>query len=91
MFSSPGCTVIREVMASPSVETGARAWQRMLSGRRLDLLNPSPLDIEGLSRSSRRPLSMRCQARAPVSAEGLAITSRITVQPGEENIDETDA
>lgn len=24
----------------------ARAWQRMLSGRRLDLLNPSPMDIE---------------------------------------------
>ncbi len=23
-----------------------RAWQRMLSGRRLDLLNPSPLDVE---------------------------------------------
>ena len=23
-----------------------RAWQRMLSGRRLDILNPSPLDIE---------------------------------------------
>ena len=23
-----------------------RAWQRMLSGRRLDLLNPAPLDIE---------------------------------------------
>ena len=59
MFSSPGCTVIREVMASPSVETGARAWQRMLSGRRLDLLNPSPLDIEiediahGLARVAR--------------------------------------
>ncbi len=36
-----------------------RAWQRMLSGRRLDLLNPSPLDIEiediahGLSREAR--------------------------------------
>ncbi len=36
-----------------------RAWQRMLSGRRLDLLNPSPFDIElediahGLSRMSR--------------------------------------
>lgn len=36
-----------------------RAWQRMLSGRRLDLLNPSPFDIEisdiahGLSRVSR--------------------------------------
>ncbi|SET61150.1 HD domain-containing protein [Oceanicella actignis] len=24
----------------------ARAWQRMLSGRRLDLLDPAPLDIE---------------------------------------------
>jgi 5'-deoxynucleotidase YfbR-like HD superfamily hydrolase len=37
----------------------ARAWQRMLSGRRLDLLDPSPLDIEitdiahGLARVSR--------------------------------------
>ena len=26
--------------------TEARAWQRMLSGRRLDLLDPSPLDVE---------------------------------------------
>ena len=37
----------------------ARAWQRMLSGRRLDLLDPSPVDIEiedialGLSRVAR--------------------------------------
>ncbi len=37
----------------------SRAWQRMLSGRRLDLLDPSPLDIEiediahGLSRLAR--------------------------------------
>ena len=36
-----------------------RAWQRMLSGRRLDLLDPSPMDIEivdiahGLARVSR--------------------------------------
>ena len=36
-----------------------RAWQRMLSGRRLDLIDPSPLDIEiediaqGLSRVAR--------------------------------------
>jgi uncharacterized protein len=36
-----------------------RAWQRMLSGRRLDLIDPSPLDIEaediahGLSRLAR--------------------------------------
>src|SRR2546429_5549002 len=39
--------------------TGPRAWQRMLSGRRLDLLNPSPLDVEiediahGLARVAR--------------------------------------
>jgi uncharacterized protein len=39
--------------------SGARAWQRMLSGRRLDLLDPSPLDIEiediahGLARVAR--------------------------------------
>ncbi|MHA1559981.1 MAG: hydrolase [Alphaproteobacteria bacterium] len=44
-----------------SIPNGAqrRAWQRMLSGRRLDLLNPSPLDIEiddiahGLARVAR--------------------------------------
>jgi 5'-deoxynucleotidase YfbR-like HD superfamily hydrolase len=39
--------------------TAVRAWQRMLSGRRLDLLDPSPLDIEiadiahGLARVAR--------------------------------------
>jgi 5'-deoxynucleotidase YfbR-like HD superfamily hydrolase len=38
---------------------GARAWQRMLSGRRLDILDPSPFDIEiediahGLARVAR--------------------------------------
>lgn len=31
---------------SNSNETAPRAWQRMLSGRRLDLLDPSPLDVE---------------------------------------------
>jgi 5'-deoxynucleotidase YfbR-like HD superfamily hydrolase len=42
-----------------SKEVPKRAWQRMLSGRRLDLLNPSPMDIEiediahGLSRVAR--------------------------------------
>ncbi len=40
-------------------KTAPRAWQRMLSGRRLDLLDPSPLDIEltdiahGLARVAR--------------------------------------
>jgi 5'-deoxynucleotidase YfbR-like HD superfamily hydrolase len=48
----------------PSVRKAAkpsspRAWQRMLSGRRLDLLDPSPLDVEiediahGLARVAR--------------------------------------
>jgi 5'-deoxynucleotidase YfbR-like HD superfamily hydrolase len=42
---------------APAIST--RAWQRMLSGRRLDLLDPSPLDIEiadiahGLARVAR--------------------------------------
>jgi 5'-deoxynucleotidase YfbR-like HD superfamily hydrolase len=47
--------------SQPSVAKAphARAWQRMLSGRRLDLLDPSPLDIEiadiahGLARVAR--------------------------------------
>lgn len=40
-------------------KASARAWQRMLSGRRLDLLDPSPLDVEltdiahGLARVAR--------------------------------------
>src|SRR5512147_2980606 len=42
-----------------SSKTAPRAWQRMLSGRRLDLLDPSPLDVEiediahGLARVAR--------------------------------------
>jgi 5'-deoxynucleotidase YfbR-like HD superfamily hydrolase len=42
-----------------SSDVATRAWQRMLSGRRLDLLDPSPLDIEvadiahGLARVAR--------------------------------------
>lgn len=43
----------------PDPSPPSRAWQRMLSGRRLDLLDPSPLDIEiediakGLARVAR--------------------------------------
>jgi 5'-deoxynucleotidase YfbR-like HD superfamily hydrolase len=45
-------------LAKP-VKGAPRAWQRMLSGRRLDLLDPSPLDVElediahGLARVAR--------------------------------------
>jgi uncharacterized protein len=44
---------------APRALGAPRAWQRMLSGRRLDLLDPSPLDIEiadiahGLARVAR--------------------------------------
>jgi uncharacterized protein len=50
---------IAQKMPSLAPSAGARAWQRMLSGRRLDLLDPSPLDIEiediahGLARVAR--------------------------------------
>lgn len=43
----------------PSSKPPARVWQRMLSGRRLDLLDPSPMDVEiediahGLARVAR--------------------------------------
>ncbi len=46
-------------MSSVAANTSPRAWQRMLSGRRLDLLDPSPLDVEiediahGLARVAR--------------------------------------
>ena len=46
-------------MPSSSKDQSPRAWQRMLSGRRLDLLDPSPLDVEisdiahGLARVAR--------------------------------------
>ena len=48
--------ILRVAVAAPAAR---RAWQRMLSGRRLDLLDPSPLDIEiediahGLARVAR--------------------------------------
>ena len=48
----------RRHSARPSQQQD-RAWQRMLSGRRLDLLDPSPIDVEivdiahGLARVSR--------------------------------------
>ena len=49
----------KRLRQTPQSEPQPRAWQRMLSGRRLDLLDPSPLDIElsdiahGLARVAR--------------------------------------
>ena len=50
---------VNRVQPTPRAVDEPRAWQRMLSGRRLDLLDPSPLDIEvediahGLARVAR--------------------------------------
>ena len=50
---------MKRVDRKSKTTTDARAWQRMLSGRRLDLLDPSPLDVEiddiahGLARVAR--------------------------------------
>ena len=55
MDATPARKPARRTAAKPA----PRAWQRMLSGRRLDLLDPSPFDIEiediahGLARVAR--------------------------------------
>lgn len=49
----------KSIKKEAKAKTIQRAWQRMLSGRRLDLLDPSPIDIEiediahGLARVAR--------------------------------------
>src|ERR1700709_1260194 len=52
-------TVAKGLQPRRAGKAAPRAWQRMLSGRRLDLLDPSPMDIEiediahGLARVAR--------------------------------------
>ena len=68
----------------------ARAWQRMLSGRRLDLLDPAPREIEiadiahGLARVGRRkgqtggpPVLPVAQPSRLVAAVGLLAPRRV--------------
>ena len=51
--------VTTKIVGLAPAAQASRAWQRMLSGRRLDLLDPSPLDVEiediahGLARVAR--------------------------------------
>ena len=65
--------------------TPARAWQRMLSGRRLDLLEPSPLDIEiediahGLARVARWNGQTRGQHAFSV-AQHCVLVERLTAE-----------
>src|SRR5215813_3306628 len=66
-----------------------RAWQRMLSGRRLDLLDPSPLDIEiediahGLARVARWNGQTRGDHAFSVAQHSLLVESLVTeLKPG---------
>jgi uncharacterized protein len=76
-------------MASRQPVEKARVWQRMLSGRRLDLLDPSPLEIEiediahGLSRLARwngQTIGARAYSVAQHSLFVEAIA--LSVEPG---------
>jgi 5'-deoxynucleotidase YfbR-like HD superfamily hydrolase len=57
--SAPRAATHPSMNSGKTPKPAQRAWQRMLSGRRLDLLDPSPLDIEigdiahGLARVAR--------------------------------------
>lgn len=70
----------------------ARVWQRMLSGRRLDLLDPSPLDIEiadiahGLARVARWNGQTKGQhaftvAQHSIVVEALALVMKPNLAP----------
>jgi len=66
-----------------------RAWQRMLSGRRLDLLDPSPLDVEiddiaqGLSRVARWNGQTRGDWAFTVAQHSLLVERIVTrLDPG---------
>jgi uncharacterized protein len=68
-------------MASVAPNPSVRAWQRMLSGRRLDLLDPSPLDIEiediahGLARVARWNGQTQCEHAFSVAQHCLLVES----------------
>jgi 5'-deoxynucleotidase YfbR-like HD superfamily hydrolase len=69
---------------SPKQPPGSpRAWQRMLSGRRLDLLDPSPLDIEiediahGLARVARWNGQTKGDHAFSVAQHSVLVTSLV--------------
>lgn len=68
-----------------------RAWQRMLSGRRLDLLDPSPLDVEvedvahGLARVARWNGQTTGDHAFSVAQHSLAVEALLRRLDGEED------
>lgn len=73
-------------MTGATPTKGARAWQRMLSGRRLDLLEPSPSDIEiediahGLARVARWNGQTKGAHAFSVAQHSLLVTKIISVR-----------
>jgi uncharacterized protein len=83
-----GALMARRALAEPP-----RAWQRMLSGRRLDLLDPSPLDVEivdiahGLARVARWNGQTRGEQPLSVAQHSLlveAILGHVAPEAGRE-------
>ncbi len=70
-----------------------RAWQRMLSGRRLDLLDPSPLDVEisdiahGLARVARWNGQTHGDHAFSVAQHSLAVEKIYALLSGGHNAD----
>ena len=68
----------------PERNPSPRAWQRMLSGRRLDLLDPSPLDVEiediahGLARVARWNGQTRGDHAFSVAQHSLVVEAAFT-------------
>lgn len=76
-------------MSADRVGAPPRAWQRMLSGRRLDLLDPSPLDVEiadiahGLARVARWNGQTSGDHAFSVAQHSLLVEDIFsTIQPG---------
>ncbi len=75
---------MRNKAADSNAKSAPRAWQRMLSGRRLDLLDPSPLDIEiediahGLARVARWNGQTRGDHTFSVAEHSLLVEAIVT-------------
>jgi uncharacterized protein len=75
----------------PTTQTAPRAWQRMLSGRRLDLIDPSPLDVEiediahGLARVARWNGQTKGEHSFSVAEHSVIVERLVTIlEPGVE-------
>jgi uncharacterized protein len=79
---------------SDTATISVRAWQRMLSGRRLDLLDPSPMDVElsdiahGLARVARWNGQTRGDHAFSVAQHCLVVETIFRIQKPDASPDE---